>query len=233
MKSTVKKGLMLLVLTVIVTGGAFAQVQGLSLGVRAIGIKPFYTPSSAVEKIAGASVDFEGGFGFGAAAQLSYNFTETVGLQFEVLYNSDNIKVQTSGIQIQTIKANSLLIPVLVRLGTTLWSGMELTGIGGLYFTIPMGDAEAITSSLLGPSQTTKNKWKSPYGAMAGVILGYPLGPGLLFGDFRYGIDFFNTEFGTNGSYDEFFRKHALHIGLGYSFLMEGYGYRRSGRYWR
>ena len=215
MKNTAK-GLMVLVLVVIVTGGVFAQTQGFAVGARAIGTIPFYKPSSDFERDAGFSVDLEGDFGFGAAVQASFNFTDLIGIQAEVIYNSDTVKVKALGIEAATIKASSLLLPVLVRVGTSFWNGIELTGLAGVYYTLPLGDGEVSLSPLAGGG-SAKGAWTGSFGAMAGGVVGYRLGPGALFADVRYAFDFFDSEFDFGGEKQKVLSKSAIHIGIGYA----------------
>ena len=214
-----KKRLFVLVLATFVAGGMFAQTAGFSLGVRAIGIIPSYEPSSDLASSVGGtgvSIDLEGKFGFGFAAQASYNFSELFGIQAEILYNSDEIAVKAMGFEAATLKASSLLIPVLVRIGTTFENGIQLTGIGGVYFTVPLGDGEIQLSSLAGGGNT-KGEWKGSTGMMIGGIIGYKIGTGLLFADLRYSFDFSETEFKLMSETIKVLKKSAFHIGIGYS----------------
>ncbi|WP_461258035.1 outer membrane beta-barrel protein [Treponema sp. R80B11-R83G3] len=212
-----KKRFIVLALTVLVVGGVFAQAKGFSIGVRAIGIMPTYEPSSDFEKaLGGISVDLEGDFGFGFAVQAGYNFSDTFGIQAEILYNSDEVAVKAMGIEAATLKASSLLIPVLLRVGTTIGDGIQLSGIGGIYLTVPIGDGEIKLSPLAGGA-SAEGEWKGSIGAMIGGIVGYKIGPGVLFADIRYGFDFLDTEFEFMGSTEKVLKKSAFHIGVGYS----------------
>jgi len=228
MKDMAKKGLLVLLFAVIATG-AFAQTQGFSVGARVIGIKPFYKVSSELEKLTGSSIDIESGLRLGFAAQASYNFTDLLGVQLEVLYNSDKAKVNANvpgfgSMEVATVKANALMIPVLVRVGASLFNGIELTGVAGAYYTLALGKAEVVQPSMFGsPGSTEKDSWKGSFGAMAGAIVGYRLGPGLLFGDVRYALDFKDSEYKLNGKNEEVWKKSAIQFGIGYSILLGGY----------
>jgi opacity protein-like surface antigen len=210
-----RKILLMTALTLFFVGGLAAQTQGFSIGARVIGIKPFYEPSSDLKAGAGGySVDLESGFGLGFAVQASYNFTEMLGIQAEALYNSDEITVKYGGRDYSTLKASSLLIPVLARVGTTVENGVQLTGLAGVYFTIPIGDAEGMVSNT-GYSQ--KTDWKGSMGAMFGGVAGYQVGPGTIFADIRYAFDFSESEFISNGTTLKVWKKSAIHFGIGYS----------------
>jgi len=223
MKNTAMKGFLVLVLAAIVTGGVFAQTPGFSLGARAIAIKPSYKLSTdSMSYFGGFPVDLESNFGFGFAAQASYNTSELFGIQAEIVYNADKIPVKYAGTEVLTIKASSLLIPVLVRLGTTLGNGVQLTGLGGIYFTVPLGDGELVPSAALsGYATTEKGKWKGSMGAMFGGVIGYKVGSGTLFGDIRYALDFSDIEFEEMGTNYTILKKSAIHIGVGYSIAIQ------------
>ena len=213
----VKKSLAVMVLLAAVVGLGFAQEQGFVIGARVIGAIPSYTRNSDFYIYDGWDYyypDFEGKFGFGFAAQASYNFSDLLGAQAEVIYNSDDITVKTWGETVGTLKATSLLIPILLRVGATLGPGIQLTGIGGIYFTIPLGDAE-FKSDYIG---NFKDSWSGSLGAMLGGIVGYKLGPGTIFADLRYAFDFSDIEVDSIKT----LKKSAVHIGVGYSFLIGG-----------
>jgi len=212
-----RKILLMITLSLIVVGGAAAQTQGFSIGARVIGIKPSYEPSSDFKNAAG-SVKMEGGIGLGFAAQASYNFIEMFGVQAEALYNS--YKITTKGMASEfgafesTIEVTSILIPILARVGTTIGNDIQLTGLAGVYFTIPIGDAE-----LSGGGASIKYDWKGPMGAMFGGVVGYGIGSGTLFADVRYGFDISEVEFTS----EKMFKKSAIHFGIGYSISLGGF----------
>ena len=217
MGNTAKKGLIVLVLVAIVAGGVFAQVPGFAIGARAIGIMPFYTPGSDfIASIGTASVDFKGGIGFGFAAQASFNFISLLGVQAEVIYNSDNIDISGTnmGSQIRggTIKTTSLLIPVLVRVGLPV-GPVQLTAVAGPYYTLALGDME------LAPTGLAREKidWEGSLGAMGGAIVGFRIGPGALFADVRYAYDFGEVIAKEGSETEGVYQKGAIHCGIGYA----------------
>jgi opacity protein-like surface antigen len=219
MGNTAKKGLMVLVLVAIVAGGVFAQVPGFAVGARAIGILPFYAPNSDFVYAltggnSGVSVDFKGDIGFGFAAQASFNFFSLLGVQAEVIYNSDNVNVSGSYMGSTqdggTFKTTSLLIPVLVRVGLPV-GPVHLTAVAGPYYTLVLGDMEVKDPSGAG----IKSDWEASLGAMAGGILGIPIGPGALFADVRYAYDFAEVKAKATGR--GLYQKGAIHCGVGYA----------------
>ena len=217
MGNTAKKGLMVLILAAIVAGGAFAQVPGFAIGARAIGILPFYEPNADYKaSVAPVSLDFKGGIGFGAAVQASFNFIRLLGVQAEVIYNSDNVNVSGSYMgatqDAGTFKTTSLLIPVLVRVGLPL-GPVQLTAVVGPYYTLALGDMEVKDTSGAG----VQGEWEGSLGAMAGVILGIPIGPGALFADVRYAYDFSETKAKDGSQTQGLYQKGAIHCGVGYA----------------
>ena len=208
-----RKILMAMALTLFFVGGLAAQTEGFSIGARVIGIKPSYEPSSDLKNELGSySIGLDSDLKIGFAVQASYNFTETFGIQAEALYNSDEITIKRQGYEEGTIKASSLLIPVLARVGTTVGNGIQLTGLAGIYFTIPIGDGEI---SRTGGS--LKGDWKGSMGAMLGGVVGYQVGSGTIFADIRYGFDTSETEFTYYGTTEKILKKSAIHFGIGYS----------------
>ena len=215
MGNTAKKGLMVLVLVAIVAGGVFAQVPGFAIGARAIGILPFYTPNSDLKaSVSPYSLDLKGGIGLGAAVQASFNFISLLGIQAECIYNPDNVTLSVSSggysQDSETIKSTSLLIPVLVRVGVPV-GPVQLTAVAGPYYALALGDMEVRDTSGAG----VQGEWEASLGAMGGVILGIPVGPGALFADARYIYDFSETKAKPSGQ--GVYQKSGIHVGVGYS----------------
>jgi hypothetical protein len=102
-----------------------------------------------------------------------------------------------------TLTTETLLIPVIAKL-TVRPSIFELSGLAGVYFTIPLGNigfdfsGAAVTPpqdgsfGILGIHSINDSlEWDfPPLGLMAGANLGIKLGPGVLFADIRYMMDF-------------------------------------------
>jgi hypothetical protein len=218
MKSTAKKGLLVLIFLVIVTGGVFAQVHGFAVGGRAVVFMPFFKPHTDAFP-ANQGIEIPGSIGFGMAAQASYNFTDLMGIQAEFLLMLDEGTVKQQGIEYAKVKSTSLLVPILFRVGAALPNGMQLTGLAGPYFTLPLGEAEMVAP---GGGASQKYDWEGSLGAMLGGVFGYPLGPGVLFGDLRYSFDFNAVEFMMGGRSIKFATKSAIQLGVGYAFHIGG-----------
>ena len=230
MKHTVKKGVFVLVLVVmfavVVTGGVFAQTQGLAFGARAIGIMPFFEAQKTWAHPLIKDAEYQGSFGFGAALHASYNFTDLLGVQAEFLINPYKSVARVNKTDTTITKTTSLLIPILFRAGYAFSSGLQLTGVVGPYFTLPLGEAESFPAD---GGQVSKYDWNTevPVGGMIGGIVGYQLGPGVLFGDIRFAFDFTSTRLmvgkqTTSYKNERYYAaKSGLHIGVGYSIAIE------------
>jgi hypothetical protein len=197
----------------------FAQDKantGFSVGARLIGVIPFYEPGSGLKEMTeGVSLDMEGDFGIGFAVQGVYKFTPLLGVQVEGIYNADKAKIKAMGIELGTLEAKGLLVPILLRVETVLNAGVLVGGVGGIYFTIPLGDGE--TSGLMG---SAKGEWTGSMGFMIGGIAGYPIGPGVLFADIRYAGDVNDiaVEVESGRTKLTFLKRSGVHLGIGYSY---------------
>jgi hypothetical protein len=85
-----------------------------------------------------------------------------------------------------------------------------LQGYGGLYVSLPLGKAALNTNG-----NTSSASFSVLGGFAAGGSAGIKLGPGVLFGDFRYGSDFTNLKISDNGS-RELSRRGKISVSLGY-----------------
>jgi hypothetical protein len=204
------------VLAVLAAGRVFAQEgTGFSVGVRLGEEIPFYEAGEYFKNLApGVSVDLEGSFGFIFALQAAYNFTPLIGVQIEGIYNSDKIDLEVAGIKAGTLEASSLLIPVLFKVSTRVGPEIQIGGLAGPYFTIPLGDGE-LTLTDMG---SKKGEWTGSIGLMFGGFIGKKIGPGTLFADLRYGFDFSDTKFDYAGTEIETLKKSSRQISVGYSY---------------
>jgi hypothetical protein len=118
-------------------------------------------------------------------------------------------------------KGTSIQFPILVKIGGILDSGMYIGGVGGVYFTLPVGNGELKTYTFLG-NHTFTGEWKASAGFMVGGVIGVVLGPGVLFADIRYGMDFSEVEFEFDGNTIKPFKKSGLGLGVGYTLSLSG-----------
>jgi hypothetical protein len=163
------------VLAVLGAGRIFAQEgTGFSIGVRLGGAMPFYEAGEDLKNVApGVSFDLEGSFGFIFALQAAYNFTPMIGVQIEGIYNSDKIDLEVAGIKAGTLEASSFLIPVLLKVGTTVRPEIQIGGLVGPYFTIPLGDGELKNTG----GESVEGEWTGSIGLMLGGFVGKKLAP--------------------------------------------------------
>ena len=136
-----------------------------------------------------------------------------------------------------TLTTDYLLIPVLAKL-TARPAIFELSGLVGVYFTVPLGDIKFDFSgghirwesgstyfSHYGVETIdTEFAWDfPPIGLMAGANFGIKLGPGVLFTDIRFAMDFMpvkNKEKSVNSAWivksKELFERKKILFDLGY-----------------
>jgi hypothetical protein len=204
------------VLAILVAGKVFAQEgTGFSVGARFGGAIPSYEAGEDLKNVAsGVSVDLEGSFGFIFALQAAYNFTPMIGIQLEGIYNSDNIDLEVAGVKVGTLEASSLLIPVLLRVGTTVGPEIQIGGLAGPYFTIPLGDGKLAITGM----GSLEGEWTGSMGLMLGGFVGKKMGPGTVFADLRYGFDFSDTKFDYAGTEMKALKKSSFQLSAGYSF---------------
>jgi hypothetical protein len=202
--------------------GAFAQFEGgaFGLGARIVGFAPFYDPGTDIkDRASGLDVELEGKLNFGFALQASYNFTDLLGVQAEGIYNTDNVDMEVTGKKVVSVKGSSFQLPILLKIGRVLDNNMYLGGIGGVYFTVPVGEGEL---TIVGYGSDS-DIWKGSVGFMAGGVIGVVLGPGILFADIRSGMDFSEVEFEYYGETIKAFKKSNIEIGVGYTLSLGGY----------
>jgi hypothetical protein len=133
-----------------------------------------------------------------------------------------------------TFESMSLTLPIMVK-GTFWFDRFLVAPMAGLYLTLPLGkmngpvmvpkldDAgNAVTNDdgeeLFEPKDAdTPFKYSVPLGFTAGATLGMRLGPGNLFLDARYSIDFGKTVLKLEQE-TTVYRRSSLSVSLGYEF---------------
>jgi curli biogenesis system outer membrane secretion channel CsgG len=164
----------------------------------------------------------ENSFSFDGAAYIAVQLNRYFSLQTETVFTSDSFVIphsrdvydeydnflyryDTTGVFI----THSLLLPVLAKL--TLKPGIfSINVLGGIYFTIPLGNMEWSDSfqGTVQPSAYTN----SPLGFTTGASVGIKIGPGILFTGVRYWGDFFAVKFEDTNIY----RRNMMSFGIGY-----------------
>jgi TolB-like protein len=158
-------------------------------------------------------VEFKDGFTFvpGVYASLGF-FDNIIALQPElIVLTNENAEVDDL-----SFKTRSLLIPVLLRIN--FYPGQFLiSGLGGIYFSIPLGDM-AYTSR----SDEKNYKYTNPIGWMAGINLGYNFKSNFsLYADFRYGSDIGNTSITDGRGWVEIYQRSVMLFGIGIEYDIE------------
>jgi hypothetical protein len=214
--------------------GAFAQFEGgtFGLGARGFGLLPFYEAGADYIVPSTVESEFKGKFTGGFALQASYNFTDLLGVQLEGVFSMDEFDIETAVPAMNmsgktTVRTATLHIPVLLKVGSVLYNGMYLGGIGGVYFTIPVMDcvftSEGSISGYGLVSGTGMAKWEGSMGVTVGGVVGYILGYGMLFADVRYSADFSDSKLTEGGMSAKFFKKSGIEIGVGYAWSFDAY----------
>jgi hypothetical protein len=151
---------------------------------------------------------------FDAGLQVTGQILPFLGIQAEMLFTTDSAPFlgikdeQLTALEYAT-SANSLLIPLVVK-GTFRYKRFLLAPFAGLYFTIPLNkmietEKNAVSLDAEGNSTTkpveAEREWKYtvPLGFTGGIAFGVRLGPGTLFLDTRYMIDFGDTQINRPG----------------------------------
>jgi hypothetical protein len=189
----------------------FAEYEGnwLYAGAR-LGFAPnFYVRASELKD----TVDsFDASAGFNGAAQIAVHINDFLGFQAELMYTHDEAASKKDGFEI-TYESHSLLFPVLAK--TTFRPGdFVVSGLAGIYFTVPAGNMKASWSG--GGSGSHEGSWEAPPGFMIGAQGGILLGPGLLFLDIRYASDFGVTKAAYGGGSAGLYNRGKLPIAIGY-----------------
>ena len=155
---------------------------------------------------AGAAMDFQtvqafGGYeggadqSFGGETALSVEFQpwRYLGFQAEGIFVMEAFAPYrtTGGVHTSDrYSGMSLLFPLLVKVPVDLGT-LRLSFLAGPYYILPL------KKTMNGSSY--RDSLGLPLGVMAGVDLGYPLGPGELYGGLRYGLDLGLTNVGDTG----------------------------------
>jgi TolB-like protein len=140
-----------------------------------------------------------------------------IGDSFSVSYNKDAYDEYDNFLYsyntTNTFTAQSVLIPVMAKL--TLKPGIfSINALGGVYFTIPLGQMEW-SDSFRGTSQSVECT-PSLLGFVAGGGIGIKAGPGILFIDARYWGDFSVTKIEADNFSMDLYRRSMLSFGIGY-----------------
>jgi hypothetical protein len=197
----------------------FAQNNWLSLGGRLGGSAHFYKSGSDMY----GEYDVDSHFSFKGAVQGTVNITEMFAAQTELLFIKDAATAidrygKLSG------ESTSMLIPFLFK-ASFRPGNFVVSGLAGIYFTVPLGDMKAKREYNDGYSYSEDIEFeKAPLGFMVGASGGMKLGPGNLFADLRYAMDFGETEVSYEGEKLSIYKRSMFMFSVGYEIGLIGKG---------
>ena len=191
---------------------------------------PSYKPTSDYFKNRENTTDgIDNSGAFTGGIQFNIQFFNNFSLQTEILYTKDNPSLVYEEGSIRFSEAHQmhmLTMPVLAR-----WSYrpgiLRLGAYTGIYFNVPLGKNEVIfVNEAVRSLEERRNEYKINYKSSPGFMIGGYIGlegggPGTLFLDIRYGIDFIETKVKYGAESFEF-RRSGLYISLGYEFGVIG-----------
>ncbi|GHV74026.1 hypothetical protein AGMMS49940_13280 [Spirochaetia bacterium] len=157
------------------------------------------------------------GNSFEAAVHVSYDPWQYFGFQTEIIFTMDSAKLTRPGDLIVaqnlpniTEKYNSfsLMIPLMVK-GIFRFNRLVVSPFVGPYFTMPLG------KMTINDDKKSAFSVKVPLGVTAGAELGMHLGPGILFLDTRYAVDFGSTVLANETTV---YQRNIVSFSLGYKF---------------
>jgi hypothetical protein len=141
-----------------------------------------------------ASPDYYAGYGGGMGveggltAELRLLRFLSIQAEGEVVYEAFDGPVAEGNLaSTDTFTSLTLVVPVLVKAPLS-FGRFVLSLYAGAYYTLALGETGGKTVTM-----------EIPFGFTAGTELSFPLGPGALFGDLRYGRDLGATAIGEDG----------------------------------
>ncbi|MEI7586995.1 porin family protein [Runella sp.] len=167
--------------TIIKYGAIFTLLLVWSFNMAAqraeIGLRLMPTYSNlAVKTSSGGSVKGEAVLGFGVGALLGFNFTNQVGIQGEVIYNTISQKYKELDIE-RKIKLTYVNIPVLFSLNTGKTNVINLNIVAGPQIGISVGSKITTTGGDVAQPNAVLSVKKGDLGFAYGVGLDFSLSP--------------------------------------------------------
>jgi hypothetical protein len=109
------------------------------------------------------------------------------------------------------------MIPLLAKL--TFRPGIFLFSLfAGVHVTIPLGKMDYTGQS----NENASYDYSVPLGLSAGADIGIKMGPGVLFADLRYLMDFGNTSIRDDYGVLSVYKRSQVSVSLGYEFALIG-----------
>jgi hypothetical protein len=194
----------------------------LTVGLRLGGSVRFYALPQKSSYIS----NYTTGLSFEAALQLGFRFLPFLSVQGEVVYSTDRASFRVTSIDsanqdftmfisdTDSFNSSALMLPVVLKFHLRKRPFL-ISPFAGVYWTIPLGQMTY---------ETTRNDDNPPYdfsyepdlGIVGGVDIGFPAGPGVVFLDLRYALDFGDTfiQMPEEVSY----KRSMFSLSLGYEF---------------
>jgi hypothetical protein len=211
-----KKFLLAVLVLSLIAGAGFAQEAGtISAGARLGGVIGFHSYSDDFKD----SLEFtpDSKFNFAVGAFGAYTVIDNLSVQAELNFLiGQGGKKSKSGVD-YTLSYNSLDIPVLIKytfLDDPLIFGVQV----GPQLSLPLGEIEFEFEASGYSDSDNIDSDGITFGAVAGVYLGYPLGPGSIIGDVRFLFDFTSLKGKASGETMDVLTRRGLIFTLGYGF---------------
>jgi hypothetical protein len=171
------------------------------------------------------SLQAETGISLDFSMLLAVQFAQFFSVQTELMLSADSMNVSATETATDmfgyplysydtayTINTTSLIVPLLVKF-TWRPKIFLLAGFGGVYFSFPAGKTHFLDS--FNNTDTIGTLTSSP-GFIAGGNAGIKCGPGVLFLDARYMMDFGITQFSGNNVTNNVYQRRMMTFGIGY-----------------
>jgi hypothetical protein len=195
-------------------GGAYGN-RWLHLGLRAGPSLGIYIP--------GDDTAFTGGDSYGAslntAVQATVEIVPFFSVQAEAVFTWDNGSLwryefidNVHDRYQYKFKTLSFQFPLLAKLN--FYPGkFRISPFLGAYLIVPLGEIETARHN---ETESYAYSYSPPLGALGGLSLEFPLGPGLIFADLRYFADLGSPELRDGNM--ETYTRHTAALSLGYEF---------------
>ncbi|MDR0689924.1 MAG: PorT family protein [Spirochaetaceae bacterium] len=172
---------------------------------------------SIIQRTGGYEGDKSQSFSYEAALLVDFRVFRFFGLQAEAVFNADifnALKVAQNTAVVDEVNSLFLTFPLLLKVPLE-FGAFNLSFYAGPYATIPLGNARIQSNVEAG---TFAIKIDPPVGFILGLDIGFPLGPGKILLDGRYGRDFGITS--IQNSLRLPYARDRISVSLGYKFLL-------------
>ncbi|MDR2662538.1 MAG: outer membrane beta-barrel protein [Treponema sp.] len=134
------------------------------------------------------------------------------------VFNAPRTVLEEGTLFIDTFTIKSLMFPLVMKVPLK-FERFVLSLYAGAYYNLFLWDAEKVSGNS-GEKDSAAVNMLSPLGLTVGIDIGFPVGPGELFVDFRYGVNPHAASIGENAS--PLYIKDRAVVCLGYKFGIGG-----------